>query len=152
MKTPGLFAISGVKNSGKTTYCEKVIPALTALGLQVAVIKHDGHEFEADVPGTDSSRCFAAGAVGTVVFSDTKFCAVRRWSAPDLDVLTALFPQADVILLEGFKHWSGPKIELVRRGNSAAGCGRPDRVPGRCPGGGGGSHGGPVRARLRPGR
>ena len=83
MKTPGLFAISGVKNSGKTTYCEKVIPALTALGLQVAVIKHDGHEFEADVPGTDSSRCFAAGAVGTVVFSDTKFCAVRRWSAPD---------------------------------------------------------------------
>ncbi len=120
MKTPGLFAISGVKNSGKTTYCEKVIPALTALGLQVAVIKHDGHEFEADVPGTDSSRCFAAGAVGTVVFSDAKFCAVRRWSAPDLDVLTGLFPQADVILLEGFKHWPGPKIELVRRGNSTA--------------------------------
>lgn len=120
MKTPFLFAVSGVKNSGKTTFCEKLIPALAAEGLRVAVIKHDGHEFEADVPGTDSSRCFAAGAVGTAVFSATKFCAVRRWSAPDLAALTALFPEADVILLEGFKHWPGPKIELVRRGNSTA--------------------------------
>lgn len=120
MKSPGLFAISGVKNSGKTTFCEKLIPALAALGLRAAVIKHDGHEFEADVPGTDSSRCFAAGAVGTAVFSATKFCAVRRWDTPALDTLAGLFPEADVILLEGFKHWPGPKIELVRRGNSAA--------------------------------
>ena len=74
------------------------------------------HEFEADVPGTDSSRCFAAGAVGTAVFSATKFCAVRRWDTPALDTLVGLVPEADVILLEGFKHWPGPKIELVRRG------------------------------------
>ena len=29
-----------------------------------------------------------------------------------------LFPDADLILLEGFKHSAWPKLELVRRGNS----------------------------------
>ena len=103
MKSPGLFAISGVKNSGKTTFCEKLIPALAALGLRAAVIKHDGHEFEADVPGTDSSRCFAAGAVGTAVFSATKFCAVRRCngvksavSLPVVDMSTSRFSVCSV--------------------------------------------------------
>ena len=32
------------------------MPEICAAGLKVAVIKHDGHDFEADVPGTDSYR------------------------------------------------------------------------------------------------
>ena len=49
-----ILAVSGVKNSGKTTLITKLLPGLKKRGLQVAVIKHDGHDFEADVPGTDS--------------------------------------------------------------------------------------------------
>ena len=48
-------AICGVKNSGKTTLTEGIIRTLTARGLKTAVIKHDGHEFECDIAGTDSS-------------------------------------------------------------------------------------------------
>ncbi len=56
VKRPYVAAVSGVKNSGKTTFLEKLIPVLTARGYQVAVIKHDGHEFEADVEGRDTFR------------------------------------------------------------------------------------------------
>ena len=49
-----IFAISGYKNSGKTTMIENLIPILTGYGYKVATIKHDAHDFEPDVPGTDS--------------------------------------------------------------------------------------------------
>lgn len=70
MKQPFLFAISGVKNSGKTTLITKLIPVFRKYGLRTATIKHDGHDFEADVPGTDTYRHLQAGAYGTAVFSE----------------------------------------------------------------------------------
>ena len=68
-KGPVFSAICGVKNSGKTTLTEGIIRTLTARGLRTAVIKHDGHEFECDIAGTDSSRFVEAGAFGAAVFS-----------------------------------------------------------------------------------
>ena len=67
-----ILAVSGVKNSGKTTLITKLLPELKKRGLRVAVIKHDGHDFEADVPGTDSWKYAQAGADGTCVFSSGK--------------------------------------------------------------------------------
>ena len=49
-----ILAVSGVKNSGKTTLIASLLPELKKRGLHVAVIKHDGHEFDADIPGTDT--------------------------------------------------------------------------------------------------
>ena len=43
---PFVAAVSGVKNSGKTTFLEKLVAELTKRGYRVAVIKHDGHEFQ----------------------------------------------------------------------------------------------------------
>lgn len=51
MKNKAIAAVSGVKNSGKTTLMEKLIRVLTGRGLQVAAVKHDGHDFTPDVPG-----------------------------------------------------------------------------------------------------
>ena len=39
------LAISGFKNSGKTTLMERLIPELIHRGLKVATVKHDGHSF-----------------------------------------------------------------------------------------------------------
>lgn len=127
-KRPFLFAVSGVKNSGKTTLVERLIPALIAKGLSVATIKHDGHDFEADVPGTDSYRHFAAGAIGSVVYSGTKFSLVKRAEGVSETELARFFPEADVILLEGFKGSRYPKIEIVRKGNSELPVCDPDTV------------------------
>lgn len=49
-KKPLFYAVSGVKNSGKTTLITKLLPILTGRGLKVATIKHDGHDFQTDVP------------------------------------------------------------------------------------------------------
>ena len=45
-----------------------MLPVLTDYGLKVATVKHGGHEFEGDVPGTDTYRHMKAGAFGTAVF------------------------------------------------------------------------------------
>lgn len=62
LKRPAVLAVSGVHNSGKTTLLEKLLPVLRSRGLKVGVIKHDGHDFTPDVPGTDSYRLREAGA------------------------------------------------------------------------------------------
>ena len=67
LKRPAVLAVSGVHNSGKTTLLEKLLPVLRSRGLKVGVIKHDGHDFTPDVPGTDSYRLREAGAEGVAV-------------------------------------------------------------------------------------
>ena len=47
---PLVVAVSGVKNSGKTTLIEAMLPLLEESGLTVAVVKHDGHSFDAEWP------------------------------------------------------------------------------------------------------
>jgi molybdopterin-guanine dinucleotide biosynthesis protein B len=106
---PVIFAICGYKNSGKTTLMTRLISKLTARGWRVAAIKHDGHDFEPDVPGTDSDRHRRAGAYGTAVFSPHRFMLTKTWDTPQAESLIAAFPEADVILLEGFKDSSYPK-------------------------------------------
>lgn len=113
------MAVSGVKNSGKTTVLEGLVAELAARGLKTAVIKHDGHRFQPDRPGTDTCRHLAAGAVGAAVFDGEKFQAVKYAAVTERDLI-ALFPEADLILLEGFKHSDWPKVEVVRAGNSSA--------------------------------
>lgn len=124
-KKPLFYAVSGVKNSGKTTLITKLLPVLTGRGLKVATIKHDGHDFQTDVPGTDTFAHFQAGAYGTVVFSEHKFMVVKkqpeeaRAEQMTPEQLASWFPEADLILLEGFKDSDYPKLEIIRRGNSS---------------------------------
>lgn len=126
MKKQYIFAVSGVKNSGKTRLIAKLIPYFQSKGMTVSVIKHDGHDFEPDVPETDSYRLRKAGAEGVAVFSDSRMMIIKENRTPssrkslEEQVREAVkaFPGSDVIILEGFKHSSYPKIEVLRKGNS----------------------------------
>ena len=73
LKRPAVLAVSGLHNSGKTTLLEKLLPALRSRGLKVGIIKHDGHDFTPDVPGTDSYRLREAGAEGVAVYSGQRY-------------------------------------------------------------------------------
>jgi molybdopterin-guanine dinucleotide biosynthesis protein B len=119
LKTPPpVLAVSGFKNSGKTTFIERVLPLLTDRGLRVAVIKRDGHRFEADVRGTDTWRFLRAGANGTAVFDGEKYMLVKRETVSE-DRLFEAFSDADLILLEGFKSSPLPKIEMLSEDSNA---------------------------------
>jgi molybdopterin-guanine dinucleotide biosynthesis protein MobB len=106
---PFFYAISGYKNTGKTTLITRLIPELKKLGLKVAVIKHDGHDFESDVPGTDSWRHQQAGAYGTAVFSENRVMITKECQGIDETQIAQAFPEADVILIEGLKNSPYPK-------------------------------------------
>ena len=112
-----MAAVSGVKNAGKTALIEAMLPHLAAAGLRTAVVKHDGHSFQPEPPDTDTGRLLAAGAVGAAIFDGEKFKLIRR-QAVDEGALIACFPEADLVLLEGFKGSAWPKVEVVRADNS----------------------------------
>ena len=116
-KKPVLIAVSGVKNSGKTTLIQKLIPKLTEKELKVATIKHDGHDFDTKHYKEDNFQHYQAGAQASVVFSKTQWMRVQKEERP-LEQFIEEFQEMDFILIEGCKQASYPKVELLRKGIS----------------------------------
>ena len=113
-----IICVSGLKNSGKTALIEALIPLLAEHGIRTAVIKHHGHGFAGEIPdrpGTDTYRFLANGALGTVIYDEGTLALVKRQSA-SLEDLVALFPDADLILIEGAKAEHYPRIAMLRAG------------------------------------
>lgn len=115
---PYVFCVCGVKNSGKTTYMEKLVAGLKDRGFKVATIKHDGHEFDGDEKGTDSRRMYEAGADATAVFSDSHVLIHLR-EEKSLEDIVKCFENYDFVLIEGCKDKCYTKVEIVRSGISS---------------------------------
>lgn len=115
MKAPviSLVAYSG---TGKTTFLEKLLPCLRALGLRTAVIKHDGHDFQMDTPGTDTFRLAKAGAGAVAIVSSGNFALLEQ-RGPSVEEIAGMLKHTDLILTEGFKRGPYPKIALYRAGS-----------------------------------
>ncbi len=107
-----LISVCAYSGLGKTTLIERLIPCLTERGLKVAVIKHDSHDFEIDVEGKDTYRFKKAGAVETVITSPARIAIVRDHTDDSLSAAAAEIETADIILVEGYKHGSQPKIVI----------------------------------------
>lgn len=107
----------GYSNSGKTTFVVKVIQELKKRGCRVAIIKHDGHDFEMDHEGTDTWKHRQAGADVVCIASSHKFAMIETTPQPvPLDAIIAKIDQVDLILTEGFKQELKPQIEVNRPG------------------------------------
>jgi molybdopterin-guanine dinucleotide biosynthesis protein MobB len=117
VKSPHAIAIVGNSGAGKTTLLEQLIPALKRKGVRVGVIKHDAHRFDIDHPGKDSHRLTAAGADTMMITSAEKLAMVKRHSAspPIEKLLERYFSDIDLVLVEGFRGSSLPKIEVHRK-------------------------------------
>jgi molybdopterin-guanine dinucleotide biosynthesis protein MobB len=115
-------AVSFVAKSGtgKTTLLEQVIVHLKERGLRVGVIKHDAHRFDIDHPGKDSHRLTAAGADTMLISSPEKLAVVKKHQAspPIEELIATYFKDVDIVLTEGFKLSSMPKVELHRKERS----------------------------------
>lgn len=114
---PPIVSIVGKSNVGKTTFIEKLIPCLVARGLRVATVKHDVHGFSMDREGKDSYRHKQAGAAVSMVSSPTGIGMVRDADHDHtLAELASLFlKDMDLIVTEGYKRESWPKVEVHRR-------------------------------------
>lgn len=117
--TPPLLGIAAWSGTGKTTLLEALLPRLSARGLRVAVIKHAHHAFNVDRPGKDSYRLRQAGAAPMLVASRARWAMMMETpdqEEPNLAELIAAVRShtPDMILVEGFKTWPLPKLELYR--------------------------------------
>ncbi|MBI5967236.1 MAG: molybdopterin-guanine dinucleotide biosynthesis protein B [Deltaproteobacteria bacterium] len=112
-----IISIVGKSDSGKTTLIEKLVPEFVRRGYRVATVKHDVHGFEVDREGKDSWRHKQAGAHTVVISSPTKLAVIRDVDHDaDLTELRDKYIQdVDLILSEGFRKNSQPKIEVFRK-------------------------------------
>lgn len=109
-----VFSVIAWSGTGKTTYLEKLVPALRKRQLKVAVVKHDGHDFEIDRANADTGHFTRAGADISAIISSTHSAVFyNRPQTPEEFV--AQITGVDVILTEGFKNGEWPKILIYRK-------------------------------------
>ena len=115
---PLVFCVSGYSDSGKTGLIERLINEFIEDGMSVGVIKHDGHDCFSDLPGSDTHRAAAAGAVCTAVFSDRRYllsCNAHEDTEGLIRMMKSSGSPPDVIILAGLQDSRYPKVETVRQ-------------------------------------
>ena len=108
-----IFSVVAFSGTGKTTLIEKLVAELKRRGLRVAVVKHDAHEFDIDHEGKDSWRFTRAGADVTVIASERK-AAIMENRPVRPEALVEMITDVDIILTEGYKSGTWPKIAVRR--------------------------------------
>lgn len=114
------FGFAGWSGSGKTTLIEQLIPRFVMQGLKVSLIKHAHHNFDVDKPGKDSYRHREAGCQEVLVTSARRWVLMhelRGADEPGLEEQMKHISPCDLLLVEGFKRYALPKLEIYRAEN-----------------------------------
>jgi len=112
-----VFGFAGWSGSGKTTLIEKLIPLLVQRGLSVSLIKHAHHLVDIDKPGKDSFRLRHAGCTEVLLTSNERWALMHEnRGASEMTVRESLarLSPCDLILIEGYKSYAIPKLEIFR--------------------------------------
>ncbi|MGA0541336.1 molybdopterin-guanine dinucleotide biosynthesis protein B [Neotabrizicola sp. VNH66] len=116
-----LYGIIGWQNSGKTTLLEQLVAEITGRGFTVSTVKHAHHDVDLDQPGKDTFRHRQAGAQEVVLSTGRRMVLMRehRGAEPPLAEVLARLAPVDLVLIEGYKRDSHPKIEVWRPARGA---------------------------------
>jgi molybdopterin-guanine dinucleotide biosynthesis protein B len=109
-----VLLVVGKKKVGKTTLVERLIPGLKSKGYKIGSMKYTTQNHEFDTPGKDSFRHAQAGAESTLILSPQRIALFSR-SLRDKnfeELLDFIFAECDLVIGEGFKNSSFPKIEV----------------------------------------
>jgi molybdopterin-guanine dinucleotide biosynthesis adapter protein len=115
-----VIGLAGWSGAGKTTLLLKLIPELNRRGLTVSTLKHAHHAFEVDKPGKDSFAHREAGANEVLIASSRRWALIhelRNEPEPALPALLTRLAPVDIVIVEGFKNYAHPKIEVHRAEN-----------------------------------
>lgn len=105
-----IFAVSGYKNSGKTTLCRKLLEELGCLGVHTGYIKRTSEEALCADKCSDTSLVEASGTTAVLWGEDG-----LRIESPVKDVTpeyiaARYFLDAEIVIVEGGKYLDLPKI------------------------------------------
>lgn len=113
---PLVLSVVARSGTGKTTFLERLLPALGAAGVRAMVIKHDVHGFEVDRPGKDSWRLRQAGAERVLLANSKQLALMGRVDGEQpLRALVARYAgDVDLVITEGYRRSGMPKILVAR--------------------------------------
>ena len=117
-KKPFVMGFIGRSGSGKTTLAAAVLRILAARGWRVCAVKDAHHHIDLDTPGKDTWRYRESGASRVILRTPERWAVLTETpeGAPGIDELLKETGDADIVLVEGFKHeGSFPKIEVRRQ-------------------------------------
>ena len=112
-----IFGLAGWSGSGKTSLLARLLPELIQDGRRVSTIKHAHHKFDVDQPGKDSYVHREAGAYEVMVLSENRWALMhenRDPGEPDLAQSISRMTDVDLVMVEGFKTYPHPKLEVHR--------------------------------------
>ncbi|MBV7508538.1 molybdopterin-guanine dinucleotide biosynthesis protein B [Bacillus sp. sid0103] len=115
--TPVIFQVVGYQNSGKTTITSNLIKTLAAKGVKTVTIKHHGHGGRPEKPPLkDTDKHLHAGALASIIEGNGSILlqAENHYYSLDDQIELMKFFQPDVIIIEGYKFESFPKLLIVR--------------------------------------
>jgi molybdopterin-guanine dinucleotide biosynthesis adapter protein len=113
-----VISIAGPSGSGKTELICRLLEWFAARGLKVAVLKHS---HKTGVAESDPARTYRQAGAKAMAQAGADLLQVSRYEAgePELtEILAGLSPQADLVIVEGYKQSSLPKLALA--GSEAA--------------------------------
>ncbi|MDO5531958.1 molybdopterin-guanine dinucleotide biosynthesis protein B [Sutterella sp.] len=122
-RKPFCIGLLGRSGAGKTTLGSQVLAALTRRGLRVVALKDAHHGVDLDKPGKDTWRYREAGAERVILRTAERWTVMSETpeGPPPVEMLIALAGDADIVLIEGFKHEGDfPRIEIRRSAVSDA--------------------------------
>ena len=125
-----VIGFAGWSGAGKTHVLRQLLPVLSARGFSVSTLKHAHHAFDIDHEGKDSYAHRQAGAQEVLIASAHRLALMRELRGapePGLDELLVMLQPVDLVLIEGFKGWTVPKIEIHRTINAKPYLYREDR-------------------------
>ncbi len=113
-----IVSFTARSGTGKTTFLERLIPALLRRGVRVMVVKHDVHGFEVDKPGKDSWRLRRAGARRVLLANREKLALMGAvdGEVPLPELVARFGHDVDLVLSEGYRRSAMPKILIARQG------------------------------------
>jgi molybdopterin-guanine dinucleotide biosynthesis protein B len=104
-----ICVVGRARQVGKTSLIEGLTERFTGEGFRVATVKHIHGSF--DTAKKDTWRHLEAGATITVASTQTEVVAIKRSVNPPLEeALEAVYVEPDLVLVEGYKRSSNPKI------------------------------------------
>jgi len=112
-----IFGLAGWSGSGKTTLMVRLLPEIVGRGYSVSTIKHAHHSFEIDRPGKDSYEHRGAGATEVMISGGMRWALMhenRDAGEPAIEDLLRHMTPVDLVMVEGFKSYDHPKLEVHR--------------------------------------
>ena len=115
---PFVIGFVGRSGAGKTTLASQVAKELVSRGWRVVALKDAHHGIDLDRPGKDTWRYREAGAMRVILRTAERWAVMSETpqGATPVEELLKLAGDAEIVLVEGFKHEGAfPRIEVRRQ-------------------------------------